>query len=267
MAGLSSGRLEHLPAGRRKKPLARWLAACDGSGMIIGLANMKGGVGKSTIAVHLAVWLFERGFRTALLDCDSQQSASVWGSEAEPKLAVAVATSPEEVAQTAVNLAALNEVVVIDAPGGLDERSRTCLLLCDLAIFPITPSILDLRSVSQATAVLNYARTINAGRPEGRLVLNRIRNRETISRELRAAAPNLGLDVCGSVLRDLKAYRDAAQQGTVVHRMGPIAAEPAREMTTLFQELLQDVLGERVAAEQSISNKEQRLNERKTHAG
>lgn len=205
-------------------------------------ANSKGGVGKSTLAVHLAVWLFERGLKVALLDCDAQQSASVWGREAEPQLTIQIATSPETATEIAGNLSRLHEFVVIDAPGGMSDVSRTCLLLADLAVFPITPSILDLRSVSQATAVLKYARAINGGRPEGRLVLNRIRSREVISRELITAAPTLGLDVCGGVLRDLKAYRDAAQQGTVVQRLSPSSSEAATEMSNLFNELLADCL-------------------------
>jgi len=58
----------------------------------------------------------------------------------------------------------------------------------------------------------SYAQQINGGRPDGRLVLNKMRTRDTISRELRAAAPGLGVGVAGTVIRDLQAYRDAAQR-------------------------------------------------------
>lgn len=129
-----------------------------------------------------------------------------------------------------------------DAPGGLDDRSRTLLILADLAIFPITPSVLDLRSVAQATAVLKYAQGINLGKPEGRLVLNRMRSRDTISRELAAAAPSLGLAVANTIVRDLQVYRDAAQQGTVVTRLRRRGAPAAAEVTQLFVELLTDKL-------------------------
>jgi chromosome partitioning protein len=114
------------------------------------------------------------------------------------------------------------------------------LILADLALLPITPSILDLRSVQQATAVLRYAQGINGGRPSGRLVLNKIRTRDTISRELIAAAPGLGVHVAGGTIRDLQAYRDAAQQGTVVTRMGRKGKHAAEEMQVLFAELLPD---------------------------
>jgi len=115
------------------------------------------------------------------------------------------------------------------------------LLKSDLALFPISPSILDLRSVQQATVILKFAQQINEGRPEGRLILNKMRTRDTISRELQAHAPGLGVGVANTVIRDLQAYRDAAQQGTVVTRMGRKGAQASDEISRLFGELLPEV--------------------------
>jgi len=217
--------------------------------MRIVLANSKGGVGKSTIAVHLAVWLFDRGFKTALLDADKQRSSSQWIAEAEEGITVRVCDSAKTCLSEAKELARTHDFLVGDGPAGLDESSRTLLLLADLALLPISPSILDLRSVQQATEILNYAQQINEGRPEGRLVLNKMRTRDTISRELRAAAPGLGVGVAGTVIRDLQAYRDAAQQGTVVTRMGRKAAQASEEITRLFSELVPQAV-------QSMTDKE-----------
>ena len=54
--------------------------------MIIVVANSKGGVGKSTIAVHLAAWLHEQGHKVTLADCDTQHSSSDWLKEAVPEI-------------------------------------------------------------------------------------------------------------------------------------------------------------------------------------
>ena len=52
--------------------------------MIIAIANTKGGVGKTTLAVHLAAWLHEKGYSVILADCDTQRSASEWVRQAAP---------------------------------------------------------------------------------------------------------------------------------------------------------------------------------------
>ncbi len=163
--------------------------------MLIVFANTKGGVGKSTLAVHLAVWLHDRGYKTALMDADKQRSSSIWTAEAEPRITVATADTPDDCLLKAQGLISSHDCVIGDGPGGLDDLSRTMLLLADLAVLPISPSVLDLRSVQQATGILRYAQGINKGRPEGRLVLNKMRTRDTISRELRAAARHLEYSV------------------------------------------------------------------------
>lgn len=223
---------------------------------MIVFANQKGGVGKSTLSVHATVWLFEQGFRVALLDTDQQRSSSQWLAEAEPAVTVQTANTPDDCLQRAHELAEGHDVVVGDGPGGLDDVSRTLLLLTDLAVFPISPSILDLRSVSQATAILRYAQGINRGRPEGRLVLNRIRARETISRELRDAAPHLGVAVTSAAVRDLQAFRDAAQQGTVVSRMKRKGEQAAKDIERLFEELFLEHIEKGFSEEQKEIQKE-----------
>ena len=234
-----------LPAGKLacRKTILRvgWLSRYQ-SGMKIIFANTKGGVGKSTMAVHAAVWLHDQGFRVAVLDLDKQRSSSVWVAEAEPKITIRTADTPEQCVQEAQALAETSDILVADAPGGLDDLSRTLLLLADMAIFPITPSILD------------YAQRLNKGRPEGRLLLNKMKSRETTSRELKKVSQSLGLVVVEHVVRDLQAFRDAAQQGTVVTRMGTRGVQAASDMQSVLKELFADLIKQRELT--PIENKE-----------
>ncbi len=163
-------------------------------------------------------------------------------AEAESAITVATTDSPEGCLAEAQGLTTSHDFVVGDGPGGLDDLSRTLLLLADLALLPISPSVLDLRSVQQATGILRYAQGINGGRPDGRLVLNKMRTRDTISKELRNAAPTLGVQCVNHVIRDLQAYRDAAQQGTVVTRLGRKAAQASSDIGALFHELTDPLL-------------------------
>lgn len=223
--------------------------------MMIVCANSKGGVGKSTLATHLAVWLFDQGFQTALLDTDKQRSSSQWIAEAEPKITVRVADTPEECLVNVQELVSSHDFLIGDAPGGLEDLSRTLLILADLAIFPISPSILDVRSVAGATTVLRYAQGINGGKPDGRLVLNKMKTRDTISQEVKEGAPQLGLQVAQHVVRDLQAYRDAAQQGTVVGRFGRKGLQAAADLDGLFRELVGDTVAmKQHARRQNVGN-------------
>ena len=83
--------------------------------MIIVVANSKGGVGKSTVAVHLAAWLHEQGHRVTLADCDSQQSSSEWIREALPDVAVVRLINADEVLEQLPLLAHGNGHSSLDA--------------------------------------------------------------------------------------------------------------------------------------------------------
>ncbi|MFN9289835.1 MAG: hypothetical protein ACK6EB_17335, partial [Planctomyces sp.] len=96
--------------------------------------------------------------------------------------------------------------------------------------------------MQQATGVLRYAQELNRGGPEGRLLLNRMRRRDVISREVTAAMPGLGLQLCATQIRDLQAFRDAAQQGTVVTRMGRRGENASADVQRAFAELMSDSL-------------------------
>lgn len=208
--------------------------------MLIAFANSKGGVGKSTFAVHFAVLLFDLGKKVVLLDADKQRSSSMWIAEAEPRIYARTADTHDAIASFVHEFNETCEFIIADAPGGLEELSRTVLIFADVAVFPVLPSILDLRSVAEATNLLKFAQSINGGRPDGKLVLNRLRKQDRISRELVEAAPELGLNVADSTIRDLQAFRLAAQQGTVVSRMGARQQPAANEITQLMVELLND---------------------------
>ena len=210
--------------------------------MLIVFANSKGGVGKSTLAVHLATWLAGRGRNVGLLDADKQRSSSAWIAEAEPGITISVATTPKTLAKEARRLCRSHDFVVADAPGRLEGESRMLLILAGLVIVPIMPSILDLRSLKETAETICYAQRINQGKPDALVVLNGIDERTAISRELACATANLGLKVAKTSIRRLAAFPDAAQQGSVVTRMGYRARKARQDINQLFVEVMTDKL-------------------------
>src|ERR1700731_2572849 len=99
--------------------------------MIIVVANSKGGVGKSTLAVHLAAWLHEQGHSVTLADCDSQHSSSEWAKEAVPDVKTVLLADPNEILDRFPALGQQSDYVIADGPGSNTETSRALLLRAD----------------------------------------------------------------------------------------------------------------------------------------
>jgi chromosome partitioning protein len=131
---------------------------------VIVVGNEKGGAGKSTIALHLAVALMYGGARVAVLDLDLRQqslghffaSRRAWltanGAEApmplefplSPDLALASDDVALEAFQQAFEQAqAAADVVLIDTPGGDTAISRAAHGLADLIVTPMNDSFVD----------------------------------------------------------------------------------------------------------------------------
>ena len=142
--------------------------------MIIAIANSKGGVGKSTLAVHLAAWLHKQGHSVTLADCDTQQSSSEWIREAVPEVNAVRLDNPNVILNELPNLAHEADYVVADGPGSQTETSRALLLKADLAIVPYKASMLEVRALAKATEALRQAQDIRSGVPKAIIVLSMV---------------------------------------------------------------------------------------------
>ena len=205
--------------------------------MIVALSNSKGGVGKSTLAVHLAVAWHDQRRGVALVDADVQGSSSVWIHEAAPELPVFRLQTPDEVLEQVPLIGRRFEWVVIDGPAGLSEVTRAILLIADIALLPCGPSVLDLRALHEALRVVGQAQQIRQGPPCPVLVPNKLQVQYRLSQEFLETVKSLGIRSL-SGLRLRQAYADAAGQGTVVWRLGLRGEAAALEMNSLIGELV-----------------------------
>lgn len=211
--------------------------------MVIVLANSKGGVGKSTLAVHLAVWLHERGRSVILADCDAQRSSSDWIKEAAPEVKTVRLAGPDDILNKLPKLSQEADYVIADGPGSNTEISRALLLRADLALVPCKASMLEVRALAQATAVLKQARDIRGGAPKAKVVLSMVGKNYRLTQDMKEAAVSLRLALTEAALTLRQVYADAPGQGTVVWKMGTRAGDAATEMERLFREILPQVAG------------------------
>lgn len=210
--------------------------------MIIVVANSKGGVGKSTLAVHLAAWLSEQGHRVTLADCDTQQSSSEWIRESRPDIKAVRLDNPDTILNELPILRQEADFVVADGPGSQTETSRALLLRADLAIVPCKASMLEVRALAKATDVLRQAQDIRNGIPKAVIVLSMVGKTYRLTKDMKDAAAALSLPLASTALTLRQIYADAPGQGTVVWTMGARAREAAVEVDKLFREILPDAI-------------------------
>lgn len=213
---------------------------------IVAVANNKGGVGKSTVAVHLAAWLATQGHRVVLADCDAQASSSEWAKEALPDVPAVRLTTAEEILDRLPLLARAADYVVADGPGSNVDLSRTLMYVADLALVPCKASLLEVRALDQATRFIRHARmSRTGGRPDAVIVLSMVRKNYRLTRDMTAAAEELKFPLASVPLTLRQAYADAPGQATVVGRMGAEAARAASEVDRLFREVLPEAVARR----------------------
>ena len=173
--------------------------------MIIGVLSRKGGVGKTTLAVHLAA-LFARSGPTLLVDEDETHNATLWARAGTmPYKTVNMQAMKAE--------APLHEHIVVDSRGGMDAQSmRDLYLNADRVVVPVAAEYMTMGTLLQTAEVLR-AEDPNLERLQ--IVLTMTRPGRKLD-EARAALAEMGLTPVTSTIRYSEAFKDATDQGVLV---------------------------------------------------
>lgn len=115
---------------------------------ILALVSQKGGVGKTTLAGHLAVEAERGGSTVAMLDTDPQGSLAAWWNSREAEAPLFVRGNLAELRQQLTELEAMGvDLVVIDTPPAITAHIQLVVECSDLILIPARPSPHDLRAV------------------------------------------------------------------------------------------------------------------------
>ena len=136
--------------------------------MKIGITNLKGGVGKTTISQNLAVCFAHMGFKTCIVDTDTNQNSLAWcgvRDENLPNVTVVGATDAKALGKTVENMHRDYEVVIIDGTPSLSEMTTRIILSSDMLIIPILPSAHDFRAMQPFFERYEQAREFRADIP------------------------------------------------------------------------------------------------------
>ncbi|WP_206455671.1 ParA family partition ATPase [Aurantimonas marina] len=207
--------------------------------MIVALLNQKGGVGKTTLALHLAGEWAGKGKRVTLIDADPQGSALDWSEqrarEGLPRLFGVVGLARDTLHREAPELAGGVDHVVIDGPPRVAGLMRSALLAADLILIPVQPSPFDGWASAEMLRLVEEARVY---RPQlaVRFLLNRCAARTVIARETAETLAEHDPPVLSTTIGQRVTFADTARSGRLVSE-NDHGDRAAREIAALTNEI------------------------------
>jgi chromosome partitioning protein len=206
--------------------------------MIIGLVNRKGGVGKTTVSVHLYSYLKHQcGYNCLFVDADGQKSSSTWLSlMGEP---ATVYEEPDLILENLPDLAKDYDYTIIDGPATLGDTSKNIVLVADLVLIPCKPSGLDTNSTVQILKQLHSIQRVRGGLPQASLFLNLAIPNTRLLKESLDLLAQLNFPTLSTIVYQRQVICDAPGQGTTVWNLsGSAAKQAAADFAALFQEIV-----------------------------
>ncbi len=215
--------------------------------MILAVGNVKGGVGKTTLAVNIAIALTRSGREVLLIDGDEQGTALAFtelrnAAKADSPGYTAVALHGANIRSQVRQLTPKYADIVIDV-GGRDTGSlRAALTVADVVLVPVKPRSFDLWGVDQTADLVHEAREIN-DRLRAIVVLNEA---DAQGKDNDAAAEALrdvpGFELAPVMIVRRKAFPNAAAAGlSVLEYDDPKAREELTQLTDFLFRYTNDI--------------------------
>lgn len=194
----------------------------------IALINQKGGVGKTTVALHLAAAFWQHGADALVLDLDPQASASEWHDARSEPLPHVESIQPARLAKLVEHAAEIGtHALILDTAPHAESTALDAARCSDLVLVPCQPSIMDLRAMRKTVDLLKLVKV------PAFAVLNSVPSYGTIADEAEEMIRGtLGLEVCPVRLGDRVAYSRCLITGQVAQEVEP-QGKAASEITRL----------------------------------
>jgi chromosome partitioning protein len=211
-------------------------ARAAGHDMIVGVINQKGGVGKTTLATHIAGEWGRLGHRVVVVDADPQESAFDWSrmriQTGLPKLFDVISLARETLHP---EYATTNDHVIIDGPSRNTALARSTVLASDLILIPVQPSSYDVWGSGPIVSLICEAR---AHKPnlKAAFVINRCIVGTTIGRDIHGALTG-EIPILQTVITQRVVFAESVATGRLVRELDDSSAA-ARSIAALADEVM-----------------------------
>ena len=217
----------------------------------LAIVSRKGGAGKTTLALHLAVAAEAAGFTVAVFDLDPQASAAIWGDRRSEITPTVIAAQAPRLAALLDQARAQNaDLVILDTAPHADSIASDSAAHADAVLIPCRPSTLDLDAIGASVRLAS-----TAGKP-AYVIANAAPVQGVETAQMQDAIKKAGVPVCPHVLHQRKAFASYIQEGRTAQEAEPKgrAAEEIRDLAKwVFKEvgLLPKKLGNKVTKKEA----------------
>jgi chromosome partitioning protein len=197
---------------------------------IIAVIAQKGGTGKTTLTLSLAVAASQAGRTAAIVDLDPQATASNWSDRRQADTPVVVSAQPARLVQV---LSAAQEngadFVLIDTPPRAEQAAMAAAKAAQLVVIPCRPAIYDLETVATTVELVRFA----GGRPVT-VVLNGVPPRGPKQEQASDVLKSMGVPVCPAALGYRAAFDHAGALGLAAQEYDP-SGKAALEVEQVYK--------------------------------
>jgi chromosome partitioning protein len=218
----------------------------------IALIAQKGGVGKTTVAVNLAVSMQVGGLKTTLFDLDPQESAVIWSDRRQYEFPHVEFLTERRLPDGLIAAAGHGfSIAIIDTPPAAGPQAFTAAQSADLILIPCRPSLVDLDAIRRTAQLIKSTGVpafvvFNAAPPSA----------TTLLEDAKAIVDAAGLAAAPTVLRERSAYRAAWPLGRAVVENEPYgkAAQEISELQDWVCAQLQVCTPDNLKAEREVAH-------------
>ena len=215
--------------------------------MVISVCNEKGGSGKTTIAINLAVKLGLLEESTLLIDADPQRSIEVFTDiRARENIELTfntVAKFGSSLAKEILSLKSKYDAIVIDTGGRDSEEMRQALAVSDLVIIPTVPSDLDIAVLNKMINLFNQAKAFNPT-SKALITISKASPNPFLSKKIQDLKTYIkdkkleDLKLSDSIIYEREAYKNAFSQGKGVLELLKESDNAFKDFNNFFNELV-----------------------------